>query len=201
MNPPVLYIFAGPNGSGKSTITSLFKDTISSFVYVNADDLKKKYDMTDQEAFDKANLIRANCLKQKISFSTETVFSHPSKIEFMKDAKKLGYEVNLIFVTTYDANINLNRVEFRVLNGGHDVPPDRIVSRYERTMKLLPEAVALSDSAIIYNNSLDRPVVILRKEMNDIEIFPQPYPSRWTSERLLQLKNEIELQMDPLKGS
>ena len=166
-------------------------------VYINADDIKIKYHLSDQEAFEKANLLRENCLKSKVNFSSETVFSHESKLDLMRRAKKLGYEIILVFVTTFDSSINKQRVESRVLNGGHDVPPEKIVSRYERAMALMPKAVALADFATIYNNSLDKPVVILEKRKHEIEIFPQPAPSKWTHEKLTDLKKEIEShQMD-----
>ncbi|MDO5096289.1 MAG: zeta toxin family protein [Peptostreptococcaceae bacterium] len=194
---PQLLLFAGPNGSGKSTITRTYEDRIASMVYINADDIKKKYNLSDQEAFDQASRLRENCLKSKVNFSFETVFSHESKVDFMRRAKKQGYEIILVFVTTFDPEINKRRVEFRVLTGGHDVPPEKIVSRYERTMALMPKAVALADFSTVYNNSLEKPVVLLEKRKHEIEIFPQPTPSKWTHEKLTNLKKEIEShQMD-----
>ncbi len=84
-----------------------------------------------------------------------------------------------------------------MLTGGHDVPPEKIVSRYERTMALMPKAVALADFSTVYNNSLEKPVVLLEKRKHGIEIFPQPTPSKWTHEKLTNLKKEIEShQMD-----
>lgn len=168
-------------------------------LYINADDIKREEKLSDKEAFDKAERLREDCLKDKRDLCFETVFSHESKLEFMRKAKDLGYEIRLIFVTTFDPEINKKRVEFRVCNGGHDVPPDKIVSRYERTMSFLPNAIALADIATVYNNSMESPVIIVEKVKNEIAIYPQTDPSKWTYERLLQLKNEIEMYMDPRK--
>lgn len=190
-NTPVLYIFAGPNGSGKSTITRIFQGNIPN-IYINADEIKKKNNLSDQEAFVKANQLRQSCLKNKIRFSTETVFSHPSKLDFMREAKKLGYTINLVFVTTFNAQINVSRVADRVFKGGHDVPIDKIIARHERSNNLMPAAISLSDSARIYNNTLEEPVLILKKYEQNLQIYPQPYPSKWTKEKLLKIINEIE---------
>jgi predicted ABC-type ATPase len=66
-------------------------------------------------------------------FSYETVLSHPSKVDFLKDAKNRGWQVYLYFVSTADSYINLCRVEERVLKGEHNVPPDKIRDRYARS--------------------------------------------------------------------
>jgi len=43
---PVVLVFAGPNGSGKTTVTN---SILTVGTYVNADDLKKEYNLTDIE--------------------------------------------------------------------------------------------------------------------------------------------------------
>lgn len=44
---PVVMVFAGPNGSGKTTVTH----SLPVFgTYINADNLKKEYNLTDMEA-------------------------------------------------------------------------------------------------------------------------------------------------------
>ncbi len=89
--------------------------------------------------------------KKKLSF--ETVFSHRSKLEVMERAAKLGYKVYLYFIATNDPEINKDRVRTRVEQGGHDVPPERIESRYHRSLDLLLEALALSYHAYVFDNS------------------------------------------------
>jgi len=63
-----------------------------------------------------------------ILFTWETVFSHPSRLEIMKHEKKNGYKIHLTYVTTKHPDINVHRVWSRVLQGGHDVPEDKIRS-------------------------------------------------------------------------
>jgi len=76
-------------------------------------------------------------LKANSSFSFETVFSHPSKVDFLADAKNAGFKIYLYFVATENPIINQERVQIRVDLGGHDVPKDKIISRYHRTMDYL----------------------------------------------------------------
>lgn len=92
-------------------------------------------------------------LDAKISFSFETVFSHPSKIEFIKQARAKGYRIYLYFIATESSTINISRVENRVAKSGHYVEPKLIISRYYRTLDNLFEAVKLTNRAYLFDNS------------------------------------------------
>lgn len=101
-----------------------------------------------------AQFLYDELLKAKKKFSFETVFSHPNKLELMKRAKAAGYKVYLYFVPTEDPAINVQRVkEIRVKQGGHDVPGDKIISRWSRTMNNLPEALSIAYHAYLWDNS------------------------------------------------
>lgn len=71
----------------------------------------------------------------------------------MLDARRLGFDVILIYVATNNSDINIARVNNRVLLGGHDVPEEDIRRRYERSLANLPLAVSRSDYALIFDNS------------------------------------------------
>jgi len=95
-------------------------------------------------------------LEEKVSF--ETVFSHPSKIHFMEEAKTKGYKVYLYFISTESPEINLSRIkDVRVPSGGHDVPADKVVARYSRSMELLYEATQLTYQTYFFDNSHSPP--------------------------------------------
>ncbi len=110
-------------------------------------------DLNSYIAADIAAFIRQQLLDQGISFSFETVFSHPSKIALIERAKKLGYRVYLYFVATEDPDININRVYNRVILKGHEVSPQKIKDRYYRSLDLLLDAVKLSNRAYLFDNS------------------------------------------------
>ncbi|MFH1025129.1 MAG: zeta toxin family protein, partial [Nitrospirota bacterium] len=153
---PQLYVFAGPNGSGKSTFVDLIrKGSRVPILHINADNIAEQMKLTAYEAALEAENQRNAALVERKSFSVETVMSTYDKIEFLIKAKVLGYEIYLVFITTQDPLINVRRVEDRVYKGGHDVPSDKTMSRYDKSMKLLPEALKLADIARIYNNSFE----------------------------------------------
>jgi Uncharacterized protein conserved in bacteria len=98
-------------------------------------------------------------------FTWETVFSHESRLEMMNHAKNCGYRVHLTYVTTKNPDINVARVRNRVLEGGHDVPEDKIRSRYERSISFLPQMILAADEVLIYDNSYENtaPTLLFQK--------------------------------------
>ncbi|MGC4033527.1 MAG: hypothetical protein QM754_17705 [Tepidisphaeraceae bacterium] len=97
--------------------------------------------------------LRTDWLRHRTSFTFETVMSHPSKIDFFLDATRTGYRTYLYYICTDDPIINQARVQNRVLTGGHDVDPDKIVERYGRSLALLPEVIAAASRAYLFDNS------------------------------------------------
>jgi predicted ABC-type ATPase len=100
-----------------------------------------------------ADFIRHQLLKKRQSFTFETVMSSPDKIAFLAKAKELGYKTYLYYVATENASINIKRVQNRVFQGGHNVPSEKIESRYERSLDLLLDAIKCTDRAYIFDNS------------------------------------------------
>lgn len=100
-----------------------------------------------------AAFIQSVLMEKGISFSLETVMSHPSKLDLMRLAKEKGYRVYLYYVSTLSAEVNVGRVQTRVEEGGHNVDEDRIRSRYTRSMEQLSDAILLSDRAYVFDNS------------------------------------------------
>jgi predicted ABC-type ATPase len=155
---PFVVMVAGPNGSGKTTlIRSLRDQDIDLGRYINADDIASQligtYDERVRAAQAIADVQRAESLANGVSFTFETVMSHESKVAFLQDCRAAGYETVVYFVGTKDARLNIARVAQRVALGGHDVPVDRIVSRYNRALELLPHALLVASRAAVFDNS------------------------------------------------
>lgn len=100
-----------------------------------------------------ADFLRNEMLQSESSFSCETVFSHPSKLDFLRRAKASGFKIYLYFIATKNPVINIGRVENRVKCGGHDVPQNKITERYYKTMDNLYDALCLSDEVFLFDNS------------------------------------------------
>lgn len=155
------HLLAGPNGAGKSTLyRSLVREGILGppLEFVNADlhergHLQHVADplTRSQAARDWADARRAALLAQGQSFASETVFSHPSKLDLIANAQQRGFTVALYVVGLDDPQRLLARVAQRVNEGGHSVPPERILARYPRTMALLAQAVQQADVAYLYD--------------------------------------------------
>ena len=111
MPKPTVLVFAGPNGSGKSTITRMMPHC---GVYINADDLKKEYALTDPEAAQKAEALRNKLAEKRADFTFETVLSTERNLLLLHNAKGNGYEVQCIYVLTCSADINVARVSHHV---------------------------------------------------------------------------------------
>ena len=100
-----------------------------------------------------ARFLRECMLKEKKRFSFETVFSHPSNLDIMQRAADAGYKVYLYFVSTESPAINKYRVNLRVTQQGHNVPEDKIQSRYYRSLELLYNAAEIAYQAFFFDNS------------------------------------------------
>ena len=100
-----------------------------------------------------ADFFRSEHLANGVSFSCETVFSHPSKIGLLKEAQLKGYRTYLYFVSTECPEININRVATRVQEGGHSVPYDKIVERFQRCLDNVASALPFLNRAYFFDNT------------------------------------------------
>lgn len=161
---PEIIVFAGPNGSGKSTFTK--KLLPADFLYVNADDIKKSLHCTDLEAAQEAERLRESYLACRYDFSFETVLSTERNLHLLSRAKSANYFIRCYYVLTSDPLINVYRVNSRVKLGGHDVPTDKIISRYYKSLALVKNLVPLCDVCHIYDNSEKQAFRIFKKRKN-----------------------------------
>jgi predicted ABC-type ATPase len=180
-NRPVVLVFAGPNGSGKTTL----KEGISVVgAYVNADDIKSEYGLSDIEAAEAAEALRNELLNKGADFSFETVLSTDRNLLLMRKAKAHGYVVKCLYILTCDENVNVLRVKTRYESGeGHDVNETEVRERYRRCMTLLPKVVEVCDSIIIYDNT-DMPFKIFSKNGSHFEVCPNSY---WSDPQIRNL--------------
>ena len=179
---PEIMVFAGPNGSGKSTITSMAK---SVGIYINADDIKKANLCSDIEAAVLAEKLRESALSQRIDFTFETVLSTDRNLKLLQKAKEAGYFIRVIYVLTSNPDINVSRVKARVASGGHDVPEEKIRSRYEKALKLIPEVIKVSDIFHIYDNTQE-PFRIFKKRKTIYYKWSNKY---WSDNKIIELTN------------
>ena len=160
---PELIIIAGPNGSGKTSVTQKFlhHEWAEGTIYINPDEVAKdKFgDWNSREAIiSAANYCaewREQCLAEKQSFVFETVMSAEDKIDFIIRAKEAGFFIRVFFISTSHPSINASRIARRVMEGGHDVPIPKIVSRYNKSIENCKTVAPIVDRLYVYDNSVD----------------------------------------------
>lgn len=178
---PCILVFAGPNGSGKSSVTKTQKIVGE---YINADLIKEQKGCTDLEAAIEAEKLREYLLSHRMDFTFETVLSTSRNLLLLRRAKEAGYYIRVIFILTVDSSINVRRVEDRVRKGGHDVPEDKIRSRYIRSLQNLKELYKTVDDLWIYDNSGDYPCLIAVVQDCRLQYCKNTF---WDKDAVLQL--------------
>lgn len=177
-----LWVLAGGNGAGKSTF---YHQYLSGYgiKFVNADLIARTMDTDHPErlSYEAATLateMSENMIALGESFCFETVFSHESKIDFIAEAKAHGYSVILVYIHLIDPSLNEARVYQRTLEGGHDVPAEKIHTRIPRTMKNIKTALPLVDEAWILDNSSGqnrfRQIAIIQSGYCEKKVDPLP---------------------------
>ena len=159
---PRLRLVAGPNGSGKTTLTNELrhKYEVPLGQYINPDEIELTllgYERDPQKRSKLAQIIstgqRKIWLEQKISHSYESVMSHESHLEYIKEANNLGFKTYLYYVCIADPDINIDRVDERISLGGHSVPKDKIVTRYHRSLGQLYQMATLCHRVYFFDNT------------------------------------------------
>ena len=178
---PTLCVVAGPNGSGKTstTIQLLANEWSEGSLYINPDNIaqEKFGDWNSPEAVLKAARyatdLRYKCLNEKRDFIFETVFSSDEKLEFLRRAHESGFFIRFFFVCTSNPKINVSRITKRYLEGGHEVPISKIISRYYKSYVNATKAISFVDRAYIYDNSVEDHLPQLLFRMTEGKVFKQ----------------------------
>lgn len=159
---PIFHLLAGPNGAGKSSLyRALLAEGLidSKLEFINADIYEREHLKHIKNPLKRTEAARSwaegrrsALIQEKRSFASETVFSHASKVALIEQAKQAGYQIILYIVALDNPETLIERVSQRVREGGHDVPPDKILSRYPRTLANLVKAIPLVDAAFLYDS-------------------------------------------------
>ena len=150
---PIVVAIAGPNGAGKTTFFESHLK-LTGLRFLNADLIARELDVDAYEAARMISALRTELVNQRESFIFETVFSDPvgDKLGFLKQAAESGYAVVLCFVGIAGAATSEQRVAMRVSQGGHDVPPEKLVQRFPRTLSNLAAAIRDLPCVLIFDN-------------------------------------------------
>jgi predicted ABC-type ATPase len=160
---PWFWIVAGPNGAGKTTLVE--KGIIQAIaghdlVTLNADVRTRELLAADplmpdanlQAAIETDGRVAA-CIEQGVDVLVETVFSSDKYLDDIERARTLGYQVGMIYVGLASSRDSIRRVALRQARGGHDVPPDKVVSRWFRSIAMLGRMADKLDRLFVFDNT------------------------------------------------
>ncbi|MBZ5761946.1 zeta toxin family protein [Rhizobium sp. VS19-DR104.2] len=193
MPKPICTILAGPNGSGKSSIYEKYRPAGD---FVNTDEIQKSL---PQGLAESANRVKAGriaitrinqLIAAKADFVFETTLGSEHSIKVIERAKEAGFLVNMIFVCLDTATRNVERVRFRVADGGHDIPEEAIIRRYEAAFENLPRALHVVDEAVLIDNSRRKPVIVAT--MENSKAIQAHYEGSELHDRLLDIVEDVE---------
>lgn len=171
---PTFTVVAGPNGSGKSSLTGGNVDFFAAYPLLDPDVLARTIQAdpanTSPIAAGRKVLSQVeHFISNGESFAIETTLSGKNYLQTMLRAKDLGFAIRLVYVGTSDVEINLKRIERRVIGGGHSVPEHDVRRRYARSLENLLAAVRIANYAIIFDNST-------RDGYREVAIFDEGCP-------------------------
>lgn len=189
---PRLDLVVGPNGAGKSTFIrlTLAPSLRAGVAFVNADEIARQRWPEDPEghSYEAARIAaetRTALINSGESFIAETVFSHPSKLELIDEARQAGYLV-MLHVVLVPQELVVPRVRKRVEAGGHDVPAQKVIERYHRLWPLVATAMQRADGAVVYDNSRDDGPVRVLQLSAGMPVGEVAWPE-WTPQALMEL--------------
>ena len=191
MTDAVLHLIAGPNGAGRTTLVREVIAPVTHLPFVNADELAALHWPGSElehghEASRLARHARELLLASERSFIAETVFSHPSKVELVRDARRSGFRVTL-HVVVIPEELAVARVRERVRNRGHDVPERKVRDRFHRLWPLVAQAASIADETYVYDNTSARHPHRLMATFIMGRTIGAPHWAPWTPEPLRAL--------------
>lgn len=185
MKPLALFL-AGTNGSGKSSLRDLTLDFKNEFIIMDPDKITKENGGNNVLGGKKVIELFKECINNKKSFVIETTLSGKSVLNRLKEAKNAGFKVEMIYVGLDNVDLNIQRVANRVAKGGHNIPTDAIIKRYNSSRENLIQCINLLDKLEIYDNTH---IMELNLAIEDSEIkYFNDNAKQW----ILDIKNNIE---------
>jgi predicted ABC-type ATPase len=174
-----LYVIAGCNGAGKTTASfTILPEIIHCKEFVNADEIAKGLSPFQPEkvAFESGRIMLHRIdelLQNGESFAFETTLSTRSYKGKLLKAKEKGYTVTLLFFWLKNIELAKERVNVRVSEGGHNIPPDVIARRYKTGLRNLFDIyLDVVDGALIFDNSEGKhELLAIKTYLRDIDVL------------------------------
>jgi predicted ABC-type ATPase len=166
------YIIAGPNGAGKTTFANEFLPIEAECLnFINADLIAQGLSpfQPDKMAIKAERLMIQHineCVRRHESFAFETTLSGKGYIKKILDWKAQQYEIIIYYLKIPTVEFAIERVKLRVSQGGHNVPEQDIIRRFERSWINFNQIYkTMADSWIVFDTSGNQPVILDESEL------------------------------------
>ncbi|MDL2236089.1 hypothetical protein LJC07_08150 [Christensenellaceae bacterium OttesenSCG-928-L17] len=183
---PIYTIIGGVNGAGKSSLSGVLKAERSDLgKIIDVDKLAIQHG-SNMEGGRAAIALQSELIAAGVSFTQETTLSGQRPLRMVKEAKEAGYYVRLFYVGLGTAQESLRRIQNRVAKGGHDIPQEDVLRRFDGRFEALAKILDYCDEAVFYDNENGFSVVAEYK--NGELICIGDYRPQW----LVELKQYLE---------
>lgn len=169
-----IVIIAGPNGAGKTTFAREFLPNEAGCpTFINADLIATGLSPFNPEiAAIKAGRLMLEEIAAQVergnSFAFETTLSGRGYVRKIREWRKLGYQVKLIFLSLASPEEAIARVAARRTQGGHHIPDEVVRRRFHAGMRLFQTTYKFEVNVWrMYDNSGDTPLLIDEGEISE----------------------------------
>lgn len=182
---PTLTFIAGANGSGKTTLTRWNSDLFKEIPLLDPDAVANTLQATASGLLPIAGarfVLKSakEHLQEGKSFAVETTLAGKHYLRMMVGARRRGFEILLVYIGTEKVEINLARIQNRVLAGGHDVPEQDVRRRYKRSFDNLAPAIKRADHTVLFDNSTEDGYRLIAILSETVDQWFEPKPA-WVS--------------------
>lgn len=146
-------VIGGVNGVGKSSIYGVLDAVIEDLgVVIDADKITARLGGDKLKGGKEAVRLINDCLEKGESFTQETTLSGQKTLKTILAAREKGYRIHLYYIAVSSAEESILRIENRVRKGGHDIPRDCVIRRFENRFEDLIKVLLHCDEAVFFDN-------------------------------------------------
>ena len=161
-NRPVFMIVMGCNGAGKTAWKRANPDQLP-LRYFDQDSIAGGIGHwnTEDSRIRTAEHVESEIRKaigERVSYGIESTYSGRPGRQRVEQAKRAGYRIEGIYLGTNAPEINVERIESRVLaRTGHHIDPALVPERYRWSLSNLRQTADQFDQLLLLDNSRDDP--------------------------------------------
>jgi len=172
---PTIYIIAGCNGAGKTTLAREYlPHEVKCLRFLNADELARGLSPLDPSAgaFKAGRLLLKeihDSISKRETFALESTLSGRTYLQMFREARGVGYSIELHYLWLASPAQAIARVRLRVRNGGHDVPVGDVRRRFHRSLEhLIQDYLPLASRWTVWDNRKPPPKLLASFLTHDV---------------------------------